>query len=263
MPVEKLPDGFSFQFGQGGPVNESINELFLKTASNPTFPFLNVKIIPDENQDDCVVEIKVNKQVYELIKNTGQNDDLVFFLNNTNGSLAQWGSDMIIAMKILSKMNIFVEFGSWIDDARKSLSLLIKNEKVDAVFNQQNALKNSQELLEAIGILDQVNESQIISSSAKEVLREKSMDAGTLVYRLAMAIYHSNRNADHSILTIMDDPSSAYLKLANSPLFDKWNNELSEMMEVPLESRIKIMKVLIAFTVSSYVYNKLQEGKNE
>ncbi len=263
MAVEKLPDGFSFQFGAGGPANESINELFLRTASTPTFPFLNVKIVPDDNQEDSVVEIKVNKQVYEFIRNTGQNDDVVFFLNNSNGSLTQWGSDMIIAMKTLSKMNIFVDFESWINDARKSLNFLITNEKVNAVFNQQDALKNSLELLEAIEILEEVNQNPIIFSSAREVLKEKRMDEGTLVYRLAMAIYHSNRGTDHSILAIMDDPSSAYLKLANSPMFNKWKNEFSEMMEVPLESRIKIMKVLIAFAVSSYVYNKLQGEKNE
>ncbi len=264
MVVEELPGMLSLQLGAGASASESANELFLKNTSTPTFPFLNVKMIPDDKQEDSVVEIKVNKQVYEFIKSTGQSDDLVFFLNNYNGCLTQWGYDMIVAMKVLSKMNVFVDFESWINDARKSLSLFLTNKKVDATFDQQDALKNSRELLSAIGILEEVDKNQTIVSAAREVLRERKMDGGTLIYRLAMAIYHSNREGrSESILAIMDDPGSAYLKLADSPTFKKWESEFSEMMDVHLESRIKIMKVLIAFTVSSYVYNKLQGDKNE
>jgi len=262
MAIEKPPNSFSLQMGAGMPINESTNELFLTAASTPTFPFLNVRVVPDDHQEDGVVEIKVNKRVYELIKNTGH-DDLVFFLNNANGSLTQWGSDMVIAMKTLSRMNVFVDFESWINDARKSLNLLLASEKVDAVSNQQDALKNSQELLEAIEILKEVDQNPIIFPSAREVLGEKRMDWGTMVYRLAMAIYHSNRGTDRSILAAMDDPGSAYLKLTSSHTFAVWKDRFSEMMEAPLESRIKIMKVLIAFAVSSCVYSKLQGEKNE
>ncbi len=264
MAVEKLPGMLSLQLGAAGvSASESANDLFLKNTSTPTFPFLNVKMIPDDSQEDSVVEIKVNRHVYEFIKSTGQSDDLVFFLNNSDGCLTQWSYDMIVAMKVLSKMSIFVDFESWINDARKSLSLFLTNEKVDAAFNQQSALKNSRELLSTIGVLEEVDKNQTIVSAAREVLRERKMDGGTLIYRLAMAIYHSNRGRNESILAVMDDPSSAYLKLAGSPAFKKWENEFSEMMDAPLESRIKIMKVLIAFTVSSYVYNKLQGDKNE
>ncbi len=262
MASEKLPSPFTLQFGAGMSVNESVNELFLRTSSTPTFPFLNIRLVPDDSKEDSVVEIKANKQVYEFIKNTGQSDDLVFFLD-ANGSLVQWSPDMIIAMKTLSKMAIFVDFESWINDARKSLNLLATNEKVDAKFNQQNALKNSHELLNAMGILEDVNQNPTIFPSAREVLREKNMDSGTLIYRLAMAIYHSGGGTGKSILALMDDPSSAYLKLATSPMINKWEDEFAEMMDAPLELRIKIMKVLMAFAVSSYVYNKLQGEKSE
>jgi len=257
---EKIPEGFSLSFGAGSTTKESVGDMFLRTATNPTFPFLHVKIIQGDNSQNNSLEIKVTKQIYDFLKATAQTNDVVFYLNNNTGQLLQWNYDMVIPMNILGKLGIFVNFDTWIKESHLSLERLLKNEKVEASFESQNALKNSKELLKDLEILEQVEKTDLIFSAVNESLKEKVMDAGTMIYRLTMAIFHSNRGTDKSIIPALDDPSSVYLKLIKSAAYDKWQSEFSDMMNLPLESRIKVMKVLTAFTISSYAYYKTVKG---
>lgn len=260
--MSKLPEGFSLSFGAGSATKESVGDVFLRTVTNPTFPFLHVKIIQDDNSQNNSLEIKVSKQIYEFLKATAQTHDVVFYLNNNTGQLLQWAYDMIIPMNVLARLGIFTNIDSWIKESRLSLDHLLKNEKVEASFESQNALKNSKELLKDLEILEQVEKTDLIFSAVTESLKEKVMDAGTLIYRLAMAIFHSNRGTDRSIISAIDDPSSTYLKLIKSAAYNKWKLEFSDMMNLPLESRIKVMKVLTAFTISSYAYYKTVKGES-
>ena len=261
MSLNPTPGGFSLQFGASSSPKESVNELFLRTASNPAFPFLLMKLIKDESVDDVSIEIKVNKKIYEFLKAGTQSSDILFYLS-TNGTIGQWGFDMTIAMKILSELEIFSKINDWTKAARNCLAKLIDNEKIETSFDNDNALKNSEELLNALEIFEQVQKTDLIFSAATEVLKEKVMDSATMIYRLAMAIYHSDRGADRSIIPAIDDPSSAYLKLIKSNVYNKWEAKFSEMMNLPLESKIKITKVIVAFTIASYVYHKIAKGGN-
>ncbi len=261
MSAEQTPDGFSLQLGTGLHPKESTSELFLKTATNPTFPFLHMKIIEDETIGDVSIDIKVNKKIYEFLKTFAQSEDIVFYFTN-NGGLSQWTFDMIVTMKILSELEIMPKIDNWTKTARECLTKVMNNEKFDPVFNNENALASSKELLSSFEILDHVEKTELLFLTADEALKERVMDSGTLIYRLAMAIYHSDRGVGRSILTAMDEPSSVYLKLIKSSSYSKWESKFSEMMSLPLESRIKITKVLTAFTVASYVYHKTVKGDN-
>ena len=256
----KVPEGFSLSFGAGSSPNESVSDLFLRTAISPTFPFLHVKLIPDDDSQNGVVEVKVSKQIYDFLKVTSQTDDVLFYLSNTTGQLIPWAYDLVTSMKILFKLEIFENIDTWINNARSSLNHLMKNEKIEPSFESKNALQNSKELLQSLEIFDQVEKTDLIFSAVNEALKEKTMDADTLIYRLAMAIFHSNRGTDRSIISAIDDPSSIYLKLIKSTSYNKWQSEFSDMINLPLESRIKVMKVLTVFTISSYAYYKTMKG---
>lgn len=261
MQAKQTPDGFSLQFGTGPPPLESANELFLKTATSPTFPFMHVRITEDETAEDVTVNIRVNKKIHEFLKFIGSEDTAFYFANN--GGLIQWGFDMVAAMKILSNLGIVPAVDDWARTARESLAKSMGGEKIEPVFECENALANSKEILASLEILDRVDEAKLLFSTATEALRDRAMDSGTLIYRLAMAVYHHNGGAFVPTLAAVDDPSLAYLKLIKSSSYGKWESEFSDMMNLPLESRIQITKVLVAFVIASYVYHKTAKGDTD
>ena len=255
--MKQTANNFSFQIGSA-PVRESISEIFLKTATSPTFPFLRMKIVEDETED-VSVEIRANRDVCNFLTRGGHYNDAVLYCAN-DGGLYHWRSDMVTAMGILSKIGIMYEMDDWISAARKSFANVLKTKKFEPIFNNEYALENSKKLLSSLEILDSVESTELLFLSAVEALKEKTMDAGTLIYKMAMAIYHAGTNADKSILTAMDDTSSAYFKLLKSPAYDKWKIQFSDMMNLPLDDKMAVMKVLIAFAVASYVYHKTVKG---
>jgi len=257
---ENIPEGFSFKFGAGIGAKESASDKFLRTASSPTFPFLHCKVIPDDSVQEKQLEIKVSKEIYDFFKGAAQTDDVVFFLNNNTGTITQFSFDMVISIKLLAKLNIFVDINTWIIQSHESLTHLLKNEKVQPSFENKNALQNSKELLEAMEILDSVEKTSLIFSAVTETLKEKIMDAGTMIYRLAMAVFHSNIGVENPMLPEIIDPSSVYLKLIKSDVYSKWKSEFSEMMNLPLDLRVKTMRTFIPFTIASYAYFKTVNG---
>lgn len=256
MAVKQTSDDLPWQLGTTSP-QESASEEFLKTAASSTFPFLHVKITEDETIDDVTVDIKVNKKIYKFLK-FGRSNDMLFYLES-NGGLVQWEADMIVAMKILSKLEIFPTVEEWTIASRKSLVKVIDGEKIEPIFESESTLANSRDILSSLEILDQIDQTKMLFSTASEMLRDKIMDSGTLIYRLAMAIYH-NRGVFTPTLTAIEDPGSTYLKLLRSSSYKKWKSEFSDIMKLSLRERIQTTKVLVAFVIASYVYYKTVKG---
>lgn len=255
MSQGNLPEGFSLKFGSNPPA-ESRTDFFLKTATSPTFPFLHIKLKKNDSADDTNLEVSVNPKVYELIKTTILSDE-IFLYTGGGGQFGHWGFDMIIGMKIMTNLKLFESFGTWISQSRKCLSTLLDNKKFEPEFKLESAKKNSEELLKSLNILDEVNKQELIFMAAQEALKEKSMDSGTLIYRLAMAVYHSKRGSDSSLIHAIDEPSETYLILIKSKIFEKYKEHFSEMMELPLDLRVNIMKVVISFIIAVYAYYKV------
>ena len=67
MSKDNLPEGFSFQFGPKIQ-QESQTDIFLKTATSPTFPLLHIKIKKDDSMEDADLQALVSPKLYELVK---------------------------------------------------------------------------------------------------------------------------------------------------------------------------------------------------
>ncbi|MCV0366305.1 MAG: hypothetical protein K5798_03440 [Nitrosopumilus sp.] len=257
MSQGNLPEGFSLKFGSNPPT-ESRTDYFLKTATSPTFPFIHIKLKKNDSKNDADLEAAVSPKLYELIKSTLFTDELLLY--TTGGSqFGNWAFDMIIGMKILNNLKLFESFGTWILQSRECLSTLLENKKFEAEFNLESAKKNSEEFLKSLEIFDEVNKQELIFTAAQEALKEKSMDSSTLIYRLAMALYHSKRGSDSSLIGAIDDPSETYLSFIKTKLFEKHKGDFAEMMDLPLDLRVAIMKVLISFIIAVYAYYKVVE----
>lgn len=246
------------KFGAGIKPKESVSDLFLKTATNPVFPFLHIKIKPDEEKEDGHIDLKVNPKVYELIKTTLQTDELLFYFQGS-GPIGQWTFDMTVAISTLGKIGIINNEETWILKSRESIVKLLKNEKITPSGKNKEVLEKTEELLKAFGILDKVNKTDILFAGAKEAISQREMDSDTIIYRLAMAMYHSNRDTDKTIITDLDDPSSLYLRLIKSQVCKKYESEFTQIMEHPIDSRLSIIKVFVTFVIGAYAYYKIME----
>ncbi len=257
MSLGNLPEGFSLKFGANSP-SSSVTDIFLKTATTPTFPFLHIKLKKNDSSDDTNLEASVNPKLYELIKKTLFTDEI--FLYTSNGlPFGNWAFDMVVGMKVLINLKLFESFGTWISQSRTCLATLLSNKKYEPTFKLESAKKTSEEILKSLNIFDDVNKQEIIFMAAQEALKEKSMDSNTLIYRLSMAIYHSKPDFNSSLINAIDDPSGTYFLLIKSKIFEKNQEHFSEMMELPLDLRIQVVKVLVSFIIAVYAYYKVIE----
>ena len=254
MSQGKLPEGFSLQFGSSSP-EQSSTDLFLKTATIPTYPFLHIKLKKNDSADDTNLEVSVSPKLYEYIRETLLTDELLLY--PSSAQFNHWTYDMIIGIKILINLKLFEPFDAWISQSRKCMSTLLNNQKFEPEFKLENAKEKSEELLKSLNIFDEVNKQELIFNSAQEALKEKSMDSSTLIYRLSMAVYHSKRGSDSSLIHAIDDTGKTYFTFVNSKIFDKNKEHFSEMMDLPSNSRVQVMKVLISFIIAIYAYYKV------
>lgn len=255
MSQSNLPEGFSLKFGANSST-ESKTDYFLKTATTPTFPFLHIKLKKNDSIDDTSFEASVSPKLYELIRTSLFTDEILLY---TSGGLqfGHWGFDMIITMKVLNNLQLFESFGDWISQSRKCLSTLLDNKKFEPEFKLESAKKKSEELLKSLNILDDVDKQELIFMTAQEALKEKSMDASTLIYRLSMAIYHSKHGSTSSLIRAIDEPSDMYFTLIKSEIFKKNKEHFDEMMKLPLDLRMNVVKALISFIIAVYAYYRV------
>ncbi len=254
MSQSKSPEGFSLQFGSRSP-EQSSTDLFLKTATTPTYPFLRIKLKKSASVDDTNLEVSVSSKLYEYTRATLLTDEILLY--PSNAQFNHWTYDMVIGIKTLINLKLFEPFDAWVSQSRKCMSALLNNQKFEPEFKLENAKKKSEELLKSLNIFDEVNKQELIFNSAQEALKEKSMDSSTLIYRLAMAVYHSKRGSDSSLINAVDDTSETYLTFVKSKIFDENKEHFSEMMDLPSNSRVQVMKVLISFIIATYAYYKV------
>lgn len=116
-------------------------------------------------------------------------------------------------------------------------------------------LSKAKEILEVAGILDEVERKEtILIPITKVLVNSKTFDNNTIIYRLAMMIYHAKRNAGAQIIESIEDPGFIYLKLMQDQKIKKLFEEL--LIERPFLSAIDLTKTLICFIIGAYLFYK-------
>lgn len=116
-------------------------------------------------------------------------------------------------------------------------------------------VRTAGEIIQSAGILDEVKMSEpILISIVKSVIRDKSMDRNTTIYRLAMMLYHSATLAGGPVIEMAEDSGYIFLKLMEdreiSGLFDE---KLKKSKSVDTAS---FTKTFICFAIAAYIYYK-------
>lgn len=126
-------------------------------------------------------------------------------------------------------------------------------------------------LLDKMGILGELekeNEDNFITiaSLTKNLIKKKERCKETIIYRIAMTLYHSGRYWDNHVFKLFDDPMSIFLKLSTNYLFQKEYPKIWESISNNKQDRLvkaNQLKTLICFLISTYFYYKNEEEINE
>lgn len=116
-------------------------------------------------------------------------------------------------------------------------------------------VRTAEGILHSAGILDQIKiKESLLISIAKNVIRDKSMDRNTIIYRLAMMIYHAASLAGAPVIETVEDPGHIYLTLMEDKtiagLFEE-KLKKSKLADTPT-----FTKTFICFAIAGYIYYK-------
>jgi len=242
LPREKLP------------LPTNVSNVFLAMSHAFAFPILDLKITSSDLSDN-IVEVKVSPKIYELIKNTQQIDEFPIVLP-VNSPMTFWTYDLTIATNILSSLGIMSDKKKWITNSQKKIVDLLDNKKTSMKNPNARALEISEEILQELKLLDEIRDNALISITTMDLAERGEMDSDTIIYKVALAIYHSKNMAGKSLIPEVDDDAGLYLKFAQSELKDKYAKEFSPMMVLPLEAQTKTIKILVCLIISAYGYYK-------
>jgi len=113
------------------------------------------------------------------------------------------------------------------------------------------------EYLEKIGILEEVLKNQdLLMSICEEISEAGTMDPATLIYRLAMMIYHAPRLAGAPLIESLEDPSRIYLQMRKDKKIKEEILNKAKMLPAPIGG---IMKTVVAFLIASFIYELYRE----
>ncbi len=91
-------------------------------ASQPVYPFFAVKFEPSTKVAEGIsVTVKVHQDIFNFLKKAYGTDELLFYLDMTNGQIASWTSSMHTAIRILSVWGAMSHPKKWLSQARMYL----------------------------------------------------------------------------------------------------------------------------------------------
>lgn len=116
-------------------------------------------------------------------------------------------------------------------------------------------IMKAEEILRSAKILDEVKVKEpLLIAIARSLIKTERMDTDTMIYRLAMMIYHSKTHAGAPVIEMIEDPGYIYLNLME-------DTEIATLFEKKFE-KAKFMspsdftKTFISFVIACYIYYK-------
>lgn len=241
-------------------VKPKLAETLIDVAHRPTFPFLVIQIERTTKPQTLVSKVKVGPTLYEhLIKRYGTNK-LVIYCDIPVGRIEAWTRDMLMSFRILNRLGIMSEPETWVAKSKEYIANLLTGKKPPysaPPSADEKALTTAKEILSAADLLNEVNKKIDLIGVARDVAVSGTKDSDSIIYRLAMAVYHSKRLSDEPAVAKLEDPGKAYLALTqNSEFCKKYRFIIEELEEIPPPVRPEAVKTLMSFIIGAYVYNK-------
>ncbi|RLI22085.1 hypothetical protein DRO54_02035 [Candidatus Bathyarchaeota archaeon] len=238
-------------------------EIWRDLAHIPTFPFFIIKFTESKTVEDFALELRVKPKIYEHIKNIYGTDEVIFYFDLLRGEIMAWTLDMLLTIRLLSEEGIMSTPEDWIKKSRPYMSdvLIGKPSKIgdaEREVRERKNLEKAKEILQYAGILEEIDKNDTLAKIAKEVLETSMKDLDSVIYRLAMTVYHAERLTRKQIVESLSDPGILHLNLVNNEDFKvKFSKIASALNEMPPPRRSDFIKTFISFVIGSYVCYKV------
>ena len=232
----------------------SLTEHMLRTGRLMAFPLVAVQLKPSKVEDH-IIELRVSPKIYEYFKNTSSSEQIFLYLSITHNTVGFWTTDMMTSFKVLSELGIIDDIKSWIAVARGSIVNVLAKAKVESKKSNPKALKVSEELLKSLDLLEKVKAQTLLPLVVKDIINSKTMDPTTVIYRVAMAIFHAKTLSDETVFDEIEDPSNLYFKLIESEFYKNHKKAFASLEELSVEMRNPAVKGTVSFAIAAYVYH--------
>jgi len=117
--------------------------------------------------------------------------------------------------------------------------------------------KKTEALLSSLGILDEVKENKTLNFIAKELVTSGTKDKESIIYRLAMSIFHSERSGPFCV-EALENPFNTYISISEDESFRKnypeFFTKLSGKSTAAIEATVK---TFMCFASAAYLYFKV------
>lgn len=116
--------------------------------------------------------------------------------------------------------------------------------------------KKAEALLSSLGILEEIKENKTLDFIAKELVASGIKDKDSIIYRLAMSIFHSERSGP-PCLKALENPFDTYISISGDASFQKNYPEFFARLKDKSVSAIELtMKTFMCFASAAYLYFK-------
>ena len=241
----------SFEFSTGGPsLQDAINSL-----QNPAWPFMTLKFKKVNGVKKTNYTIDVDPTIYEWITQNLGRDEIQLFFTTSRDPIRSWTPDMGIAMEIMSELGAMSKISTWERISREGITNHIKRiDNFDYRIGDK-FISLFEEILTACKFFEPESKYDKVISIAKEAITNKTRDPDTLIYRLAMLIYHYAFNS--RALDEFKDWEIAYLNFSqNKDINKKYPMFKQKLSSVVSENKQLTFKTILSFIIGAYVYYK-------
>jgi len=109
-----------------------------------------------------------------------------------------------------------------------------------------------EEILRVAGLFDEVTKQYELLAGIIRVVRVHDiMDRNTLIYRIAMTIYHSKSLTNQALIEPLEDPAAIYLKVISNPRLKKLIEEVINRFKVIPPPQL--VKTFMCFLIAAYM----------
>lgn len=240
---------------------QPVTDAVMHNAHGATFPLMRMKFEKSTKGDDYELTVKVGSKLYDFLTEVYGQDSAIGYFSIDGGQIGVWTIDMNISIDILQKLKIIDETSSWLIHAREAIAAELSGSQIESIRKRPDALKTTKEILKSAGFLEEVDANKYLFGIAKDVVSEKRKDPDTIIYRLAMALFHSEANAGKPAVQGIEEPSKAYLNfIADESFISKYKELLDRFVKFDSDIRIIVLKTFLCFLVGAYLYYSVTNG---
>ena len=229
--------------------SNGVSDDFVMNALAPAFPLVRVRVIEDASAVPSPIELRVAPGLRDLLAPLAPDGDVMLHVVLDRG-IGWWRQEMTRAFQVIVSLGIFPRADAWIKESRDSMERIAERRDVKVEFKDGGELAASESVLEAVGLAGHVKNSRALFAVAAAALREKKMDLGTLIYRMAMSVCHHADAAGEIVKATLDNPGAAYVDMRNSEIGAK----LKSMDGLDWNQKAAVTRLVVSFAVASYVY---------